>query len=124
MQEVTTQVNWLAAVVGAVTAFVAGSLWYSPWVFGRRWAEGLGFSLEGKPPLEPMLAQIAGLGLLSLFVAVAGTSPMIVLLGLAAFVILAYSGESFARHPIDVRLINAGYLLLAAHIMLLTQTVI
>ena len=49
---------------------------------------------------------------------------MIVLLGLAAFVILAYSGESFARHPIDVRLINAGYLLLAALIMLLTQTLI
>ena len=119
----TTQVNWLAAVVGVVAAFVAGSLWYSR-VFGRRWAEGLGFSLDGKPPLEPMLAQIAGLGLLSLFIAVAGGSPMAVLLGLAAFLVLAYSGESFARHPLDVRLINAGYLLLAALIMLLTQALV
>jgi len=114
----TTQVNWLAAVVGVIAAFVAGSLWYSPWVFGRRWADGLGFSLDGKPPLEPMLAQIAGLGLLSLFIAVADGSPMALLLG------LAYSGESFARHPLDVRLINAGYLLLAALIMLLTQALI
>ena len=120
----TTQVNWLAAVVGVIAAFVAGSLWYSPWVFGRRWADGLGFSLDGKPPLEPMLAQIAGPGLLSLFIAVAGGSPMAVLLGLAAFLVLAYSGESFARHPLDVRLINASYLLLAALIMLLTQALI
>ena len=117
----TTQVNWLAAVVGVIAAFVAGSLWYSPWVFGRRWPDGLGFSLDGKPPLEPMLAQIAGLGLLILFIAVAGGSPMAVLLNLAAFLVLAYSGESFARHRLDVRLINAGYLLLAALIMLLTQ---
>ena len=36
-------------------------------------------------PCSPMLAQIAGLGLLSLFIAVAGGSPMAVLLGLAAF---------------------------------------
>ena len=53
----TTQVNLLAVVVGAITAFVAGSLWYSPWVFGQRWADGLGFSLEGTPPLEAMLTQ-------------------------------------------------------------------
>ena len=97
---------------------------FAVWVFGRRWADGPGFSLDGKPPLEPMLAQIAGLGPLSLFISVAGGSPMAVLLGLAAFLVLAYSGESFACHPLDVRLINAGYLLLAALIMLLTQALV
>ena len=49
---------------------------------------------------------------------------MAVLFGLAAFLVLAYSGESFARHPLHVRLINAGFLLLAALIMLLTQALV
>ena len=124
MQEVTSQLDWLAACVGAAVAFGAGSLWYSPWVFGRQWAEGLGFTLEGKPPVEPMVAQIAGLVLLSLFIAVAGDALGTVLLGMAAFLGLGYSSESFARHPRSVRLINAGYLLLAALIMLLTQALL
>ena len=121
MQEMTSQIDWLAVGVGAVAAFAAGSLWYSPWVFGRQWAEGLGFSLEGGPPMEPMVIQIAGLVLLSLFIGVTGDAPGTALLAIAAFLSLGYSGESFARHPRGVRLINAGYLLLAALVMLLTQ---
>ena len=33
-------VNWLAVIVGAVAAFLAGWLWYSPRLFGVKWAEG------------------------------------------------------------------------------------
>ena len=29
--------NWLAVVVAAVSAFVLGGLWYSPFLFGRAW---------------------------------------------------------------------------------------
>ena len=124
MQEVTSHLDWLAACVGAVVAFGAGWLWYPPWVFGRQWATGLGLSLESKPPMEPMLAQIAGLTLLSLFIAAADNAPGLVLAAVAAFLALGYSGEGFAGHPRWVRLINAGYLLLASLLMLLAQALL
>ena len=124
MQEVTSHPDWLAACVGAVVAFGAGWLWYSPWVFGGQWAAGLGVSLESKPPIEPMLAQIAGLTLLSMFIAAAGNAPGLVLIAVAAFLALGYSGDGFAGHPRQVRLINAGYLLLASLLMLLVQALL
>lgn len=124
MQEVTSHLDWLAACVGVVVAFGAGWLWYSPWVFGRQWATGLGISLEGKLPIEPMAFQIAGLALLSLFIAAASNTPGHVLIAVAAFLALGYSGEGFAGHPRRVRLINAGYLLLASLLMLLAQALL
>ena len=37
-------VNYLAAVVAAVSTFVIGGLWYSPLLFHRAWAHANGFS--------------------------------------------------------------------------------
>ena len=34
MSEITTNVNWVAVVVGAVLAYLLGWLWYSPKLFG------------------------------------------------------------------------------------------
>ena len=31
-------VNWLAVGVGTVAAFMVGWLWYSPLLFGKKWA--------------------------------------------------------------------------------------
>jgi Protein of unknown function (DUF1761) len=30
-------INWLAVIVAAVSTFVLGGLWYSPFLFGRAW---------------------------------------------------------------------------------------
>jgi hypothetical protein len=42
MAEITENVNWIAVTVGAVLAFLLGWLWYSPKLFGTKWAEGAG----------------------------------------------------------------------------------
>jgi len=34
MSELTSDINWVAVVVGAVLSYLAGWLWYSPRLFG------------------------------------------------------------------------------------------
>ena len=46
MESAAPQINWVAAVVGAISAFVLGGLWYSPAMFGRAWMREAGLSAE------------------------------------------------------------------------------
>lgn len=41
-----SQVNWLAVAAATIVAFVLGSLWYSPVMFGKAWMKANGFSTE------------------------------------------------------------------------------
>ena len=60
MEELTTNMNWLAVGVSTFVAFMVCWVWYSPKVFGEKWAAGVGitFDADMKPPLAPMLAQL------------------------------------------------------------------
>ena len=40
------QINWLAVVAAALSAFVVGGLWYSPVLFGKVWLNANGFTEE------------------------------------------------------------------------------
>lgn len=40
------QINWLAVLAAALSAFVIGGLWYSPVLFGKVWMRANGFSVE------------------------------------------------------------------------------
>ncbi len=41
-----SNINFLAVLVAAVSAFVIGSVWYSPILFGKGWQNALGLSEE------------------------------------------------------------------------------
>ena len=60
MAELTNDLNWLAVIVGAVVAFLLGWLWYSPKMFGTKWAEGVGVELDkvDAMPIAAMVTQI------------------------------------------------------------------
>jgi hypothetical protein len=40
------EVNWLAVLAAAISAFVLGGLWYSPAMFGKAWQRGAGLTDE------------------------------------------------------------------------------
>jgi hypothetical protein len=40
------EVNWLAVLAAAISAFVLGGLWYSPAMFGKSWQRGAGLTDE------------------------------------------------------------------------------
>jgi hypothetical protein len=44
MQHAFQNLNWLAIVVAAISAFVLGGLWYSPLMFVKRWMKEIGIT--------------------------------------------------------------------------------
>jgi len=46
MQNAFQNLNWLAIIVSAVSAFVLGGLWYSPLMFAKRWMKETGITEE------------------------------------------------------------------------------
>lgn len=125
MNELTTNVSWIAVIVGAVVSFLVGWLWYSPKLFGPKWAAGLGLEMgtANDMPFGAMLAQIIGLLLMSWFVGVTAASNLLatVILGTIAFTVLSYSGGMFAKQNTYVRNVNAGYWIVSLIIMIISQ---
>ncbi|MEO9876667.1 MAG: DUF1761 domain-containing protein [Anderseniella sp.] len=125
MAELTTGVSWLAVVAGAVVSFLAGWLWYSPKLFGPKWAEGVGVEMASanEMPVGAMVSQMAGLFLMSWFVGVTAVSNALstVILATLAFVVLAYSGGMFAKKSGYARNVDAGYWIVSLVIMTICQ---
>ena len=46
MQNAFQDLNWLAIIAAAVSAFILGGLWYSPLLFGKRWMKETGITEE------------------------------------------------------------------------------
>lgn len=123
MHELTIDVNWYAVMAGAIVAFLVGWVWYSPKVFGQKWADGVGVSLTKSPPADAMLAQIIGLLLMSWFVGVTAVNQALltVILATLAAIVLAYSARAFTGHSLAARLIDAGFTAAALVVMILMQ---
>ena len=127
MGEITMGVSWLAVIVGAVVAFLAGWLWYSPMLFGKTWAAGHGVEMGSADnmPVGAMVAQIVGLLLLSWFVGVTAVESKLLtfILAVVAFCVLQASNSLFTKKPGAVIRIEAGYWIVAAVIMFLAQAI-
>jgi hypothetical protein len=125
MNEITTGVSWLGVVAGAVVSFLVGWLWYSPKLFGVKWAKGTGVQLgsASSMPVAAMIAQLIGLFLMSWFVGVTAASNLLltVILGTAAFIVLGYSGALFSRKSRYARNVDAGYWIVSLVIMIVFQ---
>jgi uncharacterized membrane protein len=46
MQNAFQNLNWLAIIVAAISAFALGGLWYSPLMFVKRWMKETGITEE------------------------------------------------------------------------------
>lgn len=125
MDELTIGVSWTAVGVGAVVSFLLGWVWYSPRLFGTRWARGTGVELDSASamPVAAMITQVLGLLLMSWFVGVtaANNALLTVVLATLAFVVLAYSGGMFGRKSAHARNVDAGYWLACLVVMILAQ---
>jgi hypothetical protein len=127
MEEITTNVNWLAVTTGAIAAFVLGALWYSPKVFGTRWAQEQGITpgTASQMPVGAMVVQALGLMLMSWFVGVtaANEALLTVILATLAFAALGYSGGMFANKGSYSRSVDAGYLIAVLVVMIGAQAI-
>ena len=121
MEEITTNVSWLAVIVGAIASFLVGWAWYGP-LFGKKWAEGVGVELGNAQdmPMGAMGLQMLGLLLMSWFVAVTAASNLLltVILGTVAFTVMGMSGAMFRRQSNYSRNVDAGYWIVALVVMI------
>jgi hypothetical protein len=125
MEELTANVSWIGVIVGAVVAFVVGWLWYSPKLFGTKWAADIGVDLgnASQMPMGAMVGQAIGLLLMSWFVGItaANNAPLTVILATLAFTVLAYAGGMFGQKGVYARRVDAGYWIAALVVMIIAQ---
>ncbi len=128
MGEITANVNWLAVVIGGVLAFLLGWLWYSPKLFGTKWAEGAGVELgsAGAMPVGAMVAQAVGTFLLAWVVGVTAASSalftfILIVLTIAA---LIFAAGKFARKSMYAVYTETGFVIAMAVVMFVVQAIL
>lgn len=125
MEDLTNGVSWPGVVVGTIVSFLLGWLWYSPKLFGAKWAKGVGVELgsASSMPVGAMVSQVVGLFLMSWFVGVMTVSNALstLILATVAFTVLAYSGGMFGRKSSYARTVEAGYWLACLVVMVMCQ---
>jgi Protein of unknown function (DUF1761) len=128
VQEITADVNWLAVVVGAVLSFLLGWLWYSPALFGKKWAEGVGVELgaANAMPVGAMVAQVVAIFLLAWIFGVTASNEalltvILVVLAIAAFL---FSSGMFAKKSMYAVYTETGYIIAIAVVMFIVQAIL
>lgn len=67
LQNAFQNLNWLAIIVAAVSAFALGGIWYSPILFSKRWMKETGITEEQTKNAN--MGKIFGLAFLLSFIA-------------------------------------------------------
>ena len=129
MEELTTNVNWIAVIVGAVAAFLLGWIWYSPKVFGTKWAEGVGIDMNDttcKMPVAAMVAQAIATLLLAWVVGVtaAHNALMTMILITVTIVLLMIAGGLFSQKSTYAIFTEAGFLVAMVVVMIICQALL
>lgn len=121
MDLLTTGISWWAVGVSTVICFVLGALWYSPLMFLKPWAEGVGVEAGGPatPPVAAMVLQLTGTFFLAWLVALADAVdawPVVVLIVISSTTLLI-SANLFSAHTMTASLIQGLYIVAMAAIM-------
>ncbi len=120
-------VNWLAVALGAVASFAAGWFWYSPKGFYKAWSESAGIRHEPGDPMGAAFGSlIVGLVLYSTFVGVMAARGLLgeLILGIVAFIIMAYSNNAFKKLGGVSRTVDAGSWAVSGSLMIAAQAIL
>ena len=112
------QINWLAVVAAAVSAFVLGGLWYGP-LFKHAWCREAGVDANAAPKHPAKVfatAFVASLVAAAAFAWLLGPAPDLLLavhngllVGLAIVAMSFAINYSFAQRSLKLWLIDGGY---------------
>ena len=126
--ELINGLDWWAIIIGTVLSFLLGWLWYSPKLFGTKWAEGVGLSLEdcAEMRVAAMVGQLAGTFLLAWLVGIMAIAGAYVTLALivVTIVVLMAAGGLFAKKSAYAIATETGFVLVMAVVMVVVQTVL
>lgn len=120
-------VNWLAVIVGAVAAFMAGWLWYSDMMFGQKWRDGIGIAVDDTSPMaQAMIAQAIGTFLLAWVIGITATtdSLMLAILIAVTIAVLIKAGGFFAQKSKYAIMVESSYILVMVLIMIIVHAIL
>ncbi|MFN0191365.1 MAG: DUF1761 domain-containing protein [Aestuariivirga sp.] len=128
MAELTEGVNWIAVIAGTVLSFLLGWLWYSPKLFGVKWAEGVGVKLGAADamPMGAMAAQLLGTFLLAWLIGITAAKNALltaILIALLAIVLIVANGL-FARKSSYAITVEAGFIAAMAIVIIAVQGIL
>ena len=127
MEELTNNVNWLAVVVGFAASFLLGWLWYSPKLFGKKWAAGIGVELGSASgmPVAAMVTQALGTFLLSWIVGVTAAQDALltIVLIVITIVVMQIAGGLFTKKSRAAMMIDGGFVIAMAVVMIIFQAI-
>ncbi|PCJ08286.1 MAG: twitching motility protein PilT [Rhodobacteraceae bacterium] len=125
MAELFQGVSWTGVIAGAIAAFLLGWLWYSPKLFGVKWAQGVGVKMGAadEMPKAAMICQISGLFLVSWLVGVTAVSNALltIILAVVAFSVMGYASGLFRKNSAYARAVDAGYWVVSVVVMVIFQ---
>jgi Protein of unknown function (DUF1761) len=125
MGELTANVNWLAVIAGTVASFLLGWLWYSPKLFGTKWAEGIGVDLgsASSMPAAAMVTQLIATFLLAWLVGItAGQNALLTIILIAlAIILFIISNGLFAKKSNYAIGVEAGFIAAMTVVMIIVQ---
>jgi hypothetical protein len=126
VEELITNVNWLAVIVGAFAAYALGAFWYSPKLFGKKWMEGVGLIEDGSGmSVRAMIEQGIGTFLLAWVIGITETTNSIYTAILIAFTIsiLIVANGLFAKKGNAAIVIEGTYILAMVVVMVGAQAI-
>ena len=125
MCELTEGVSWVGVIVGFAASFMLGWLWYSPKLFGKKWAEGAGVSLsdECSMPAFAMITQSLGTFCLAWLFGITAASEALltIILVLVTIMLLIVANGKYAQKSNAAVGIEAAYILAMGVIMVVCQ---
>ena len=127
MEELLVDVNWVAVLAGAVAAFIVGWLWYSPKLFGTKWAQGSGVNIndDSGPMMPAMIAQAVGTFLLAWVIGITATTDSLsfaILITLTIAVLVKAGGLFSQKSHYAVR-VDAGYIIVMVVVMIIAHAI-
>ena len=117
--------DWLPTVLGAIIAYALGWVWYSPKLFAYRWLNGVGLSVDDMsgPPIAAMAVQALGTFLLAWMIgmAFANAMPAMAIVAVGSLIVLLASSGLYTQKKWSAIVIEVGYVLAMAAIMVGTH---
>lgn len=121
MEALFANVSWLTVGASTIICFMLGALWYSPKMFGVKWAQGVGIKIDdnAKQPVPALVTQFLGTLMFAWVVALAVTNGSIasaVLISITFFFLLI-AANLFAEHTVYASVVEGAFVLTMAVIM-------
>ncbi len=128
MEMLFSGISWWAVGLSTVICFMLGGLWYSPILFGKKWAEGVGVNIGtgSTQPVPALVLQLIGTFLLAWLIALADASaayPAAVVIVLTITVLLI-AANLFAEHTMYSSLVQGLFVVAMAVIMVVCNLIL